>query len=384
MKTARIQDENNLLLVDPVEVIFGEIKSHTPVTPRVVANGNVCYSKIVGWERSVRPNGTYIYKFSAVLNIFQLADDKTIDIQVWDGDELIYETLLPLSEEWCTRLHEFECYRTQSRAWVIDQLRCPDCGSERNFLIKKDTITCRSCSAKFPQVTDALNMMRTDCIGEYSHDFPKQASWHEFSGGILKKIEEITKAGGKVLDLGGGLKTKYIPNVISLELIDYPFVDLIASGDRIPIADEAFDLVLCMSVLEHVKDPFACAKEMARVTKKGGRIHCVVPFMFALHAHPHHYYNMTSMGVANLFDDDVRHDQVRFGHPIKSLHQIASIYYKSLPRQGDARKHFAELTILDLISNTFNGTEDIDFIRELSDAGIEKLAHGTKNWFTKR
>jgi len=48
-------------------------------------------------------------------------------------------------------------------------------------------------------------------------------------------------------------------------------------GERLPFADEAFDVVLSHEVLEHVADDRACALEMVRATKPGGRIIVFVP-----------------------------------------------------------------------------------------------------------
>jgi SAM-dependent methyltransferase len=50
-----------------------------------------------------------------------------------------------------------------------------------------------------------------------------------------------------------------------------------AVGERLPFADASFDLVFSHEVLEHVGDDRACAAEMARVVRPGGRILLFVP-----------------------------------------------------------------------------------------------------------
>jgi ubiquinone/menaquinone biosynthesis C-methylase UbiE len=47
---------------------------------------------------------------------------------------------------------------------------------------------------------------------------------------------------------------------------------VVASGDTLPFADNAFTAVLCTSVLRHVRDRVAVARELARVLVPGGRI----------------------------------------------------------------------------------------------------------------
>ena len=49
------------------------------------------------------------------------------------------------------------------------------------------------------------------------------------------------------------------------------------TGERLPFADESFDVVFSHEVLEHVADDRACVREMARVTRPEGRILIFVP-----------------------------------------------------------------------------------------------------------
>ena len=52
-----------------------------------------------------------------------------------------------------------------------------------------------------------------------------------------------------------------------------------AQGDafRLPFADATFDRVICSEVMEHVHDYVAAARELARVTKPGGRLAITIP-----------------------------------------------------------------------------------------------------------
>ena len=50
-----------------------------------------------------------------------------------------------------------------------------------------------------------------------------------------------------------------------------------AVGEHLPFADGSFDLVFSHEVLEHVEDDRACAAEMVRVARPGGRIVVFVP-----------------------------------------------------------------------------------------------------------
>ena len=50
-----------------------------------------------------------------------------------------------------------------------------------------------------------------------------------------------------------------------------------AFGERLPFADETFDVACSFLVMEHVRDPQAVLSEAARVLRPGGYVHFVVP-----------------------------------------------------------------------------------------------------------
>jgi SAM-dependent methyltransferase len=77
--------------------------------------------------------------------------------------------------------------------------------------------------------------------------------------------------------------------------------------------DGSFDAVLCLQVLEHVRDPFRAAAEIHRVLRAGGTLFVTVPFLVQYHGrkveahHPDHesypdYWRFTHQGLEKLFD----------------------------------------------------------------------------------
>ncbi|HEY85380.1 MAG TPA: class I SAM-dependent methyltransferase [Chloroflexi bacterium] len=63
---------------------------------------------------------------------------------------------------------------------------------------------------------------------------------------------------------------------------------LVAIGERLPYADEQFDLILSHEVIEHVQDDARYAAEMVRVLKPGGRAIIFCPnrlYPFETHGH---------------------------------------------------------------------------------------------------
>ena len=67
----------------------------------------------------------------------------------------------------------------------------------------------------------------------------------------------------------------------------------VGSAEKMPFADQSFDLILAIQVLEHVFDPIAATAEMYRCLRPGGRIVILVPQSGTLHLVPHHYQNIT-------------------------------------------------------------------------------------------
>ena len=98
-------------------------------------------------------------------------------------------------------------------------------------------------------------------------------------------------AGCRVLDVGCGVGTytaafrQETPHVFGVEVEPERAREargraagvVQAVGERLPFADGSFDLILSHEVLEHVTDDRACAEEMVRMVRPGGRIVLFVP-----------------------------------------------------------------------------------------------------------
>jgi SAM-dependent methyltransferase len=119
-----------------------------------------------------------------------------------------------------------------------------------------------------------------------------------FAGILIDEIEEfLSLRGAAVLDVGGG-RGEFCGVISRLRgaravNLDPNYADpgvwpdcLIASAERIPFADGAFDLVICRGVLEHIPPEIRpeAVREMRRVTRPGGFCYISIPPWLNPHA----------------------------------------------------------------------------------------------------
>jgi len=221
------------------------------------------------------------------------------------------------------------------------------------------------------ELRSKFNIVDTDAVSSNGYD--------AYGMDLIKK-----NADGLVLDCGAGKRPVYFDNVVNFEIVDYDTTDVRGVGEVLPFIDGAFDVVLSLAVLEHVKDPFLCAREIARVLKPGGSLMCCVPFLQPLHGYPHHYYNMTGQGLENLFVDYLAIDKITTYesiYPIWSLTWILRSWVAGL--QGKTREDFTQMRVADLMEDA-DRYLNMPFVKELSTEKNLELASATVLFAHKR
>jgi SAM-dependent methyltransferase len=225
------------------------------------------------------------------------------------------------------------------------------------------------------RLCDKIDFLTDELRNETKIVHTETVSENQYDHYVLDLISSLPN--GLILDNGAGFRNIYFDNVVNLEIKDYLTTDVLGVGEHLPFRDGSFDAVLSIAVLEHVRDPFKCAKEIVRVLKPGGRLICAVPFLQPLHGYPHHYYNMTHQGLRALFEDYLMIDRLAVDtnmYPIFALSWILQRYAENLP--PIFREQFLNLRISDVAGKAmdFYGTP---LMTEISNDGNFELACGT-------
>lgn len=124
----------------------------------------------------------------------------------------------------------------------------------------------------------------------------------------VKSKSEKVKSGARVLDAGAGQcryrnlfdHTQYKAQDFAQyggsatgplqETWNYGTLDYVCDITDIPVPDASFDVVLCTEVLEHVPDPIATVRELARVVAPQGSLLLTVPLGSGVHQEPYHFF----------------------------------------------------------------------------------------------
>jgi SAM-dependent methyltransferase len=110
---------------------------------------------------------------------------------------------------------------------------------------------------------------------------------------ILRRRREIFRSwllrlqlqNPKVLDVGGRIQT-YRELVVlphqywSIDLCPTVLVSAVANAERLPFADNSFDLVLCTQMIQYAVDPAIVAQEIHRVLRPNGVLLLSAPSIF--------------------------------------------------------------------------------------------------------
>lgn len=175
-------------------------------------------------------------------------------------------------------------------------------------------------------------------------------SAHDYDDDTIRLVQ--SEPDGLFVDVGAGLRRVYRHNVVNTEIAALPSTDVLCFGDELPFEEGSFDGAICLSVLEHVPDPWHTAQEVLRVVKSGGVVIVDWPFLQPVHGYPHHYFNATEQGARETFERlgcEVRSTVAPHLHPIFTLHWLLHEWDTGLT--GEARDEFRAMTVSALLAD---------------------------------
>lgn len=111
--------------------------------------------------------------------------------------------------------------------------------------------------------------------------------------------------------------------LVCVDIENGPGVDIVADAhDMKMIENDSVDLVTCVSLLEHVRDPRRVMLEIMRILKPGGIVYVNVPFVFPFHADPDDFYRFSYKGVELLCQGFERIDSGFNRGPASTMHHL--------------------------------------------------------------
>ena len=78
-------------------------------------------------------------------------------------------------------------------------------------------------------------------------------------------------------------------------------VDLTEGIGGLP--EHRYELIICCSILEHVKQPFTAAENITRLLAPGGTVFVSTPWVWRFHPYPNDYWRFTPSGIEEIFSD---------------------------------------------------------------------------------
>jgi hypothetical protein len=93
-------------------------------------------------------------------------------------------------------------------------------------------------------------------------------------------------------------------NYYSLDIVPVDGVSYVGSVEELStVVDKKFDVIVLLSVLEHVKNVFKVPKEIHNVLNDNGVVYMNTPLMFKTHGPIPDYWRFTEFGYEALFGD---------------------------------------------------------------------------------
>lgn len=186
---------------------------------------------------------------------------------------------------------------------LYDILACPNCKTpvER----EEDSLRCTSCGQRYPIVNGTPVMMPDGSVPEIQHE-AELTTRDTYMPWMHRNILRSLLDDQIVVEIGSGTVTLDDPCIIRTDVIFTPFVDVVADAHALPFLPESVDYIFSLAVFEHLRNPFQAGQSIWETLKDGGYVYHDCNFIIPYHGYPHHYFNATEQGMAQVFQQFTR------------------------------------------------------------------------------
>jgi SAM-dependent methyltransferase len=139
-----------------------------------------------------------------------------------------------------------------------------------------------------------------------------------------------------VVDLGSG-NHRLDNNVIAVDGVDYPAVDIVADLTALPFLPNSIDMFASRSVLEHIHPLGDAIAGIKQATAPGGINLHLVPFLYPFHSSIGDYQRLTHMAMARFFENWKILEQRQVTGPFTLFLTIFVEFFAILLSFGNAR-----------------------------------------------
>ena len=147
----------------------------------------------------------------------------------------------------------------------------------------------------------------------------------------LPKVNSILDVGSKKQRYEGLLGSS---TYCCVDITPSPNVDFVCDAHDLPFADNSFDLVLLIEVLEHLENPQKALDEIYRVLRSDGNLILSTRFIFPYHGDPKDFFRFTPEGLSTLMKG---FDETTISPAGNVLVSLSMIFLHLLPEP--LRKH---------------------------------------------
>ena len=132
-------------------------------------------------------------------------------------------------------------------------------------------------------MTVAIRLYRTYKNLVSPHRFLLRRSISRFGSSLspARAASQCLNIGGGTSPLGATVVQSFkVDRYWSLDIAPSDVTDIVADAGALPLADDSVDLILCIEVLQHIRDYVRVLVDMVRVLRPGGVMIVAFPFIY--------------------------------------------------------------------------------------------------------